>query len=346
MFRSITRVPRALTASGAALALATALTACGSDDEGGSTVPEVAPEARCDTEVVVSENGDTRTIATAFGEVEIPAGPQKIAALEGGAGPAMESGLTPIAVADDYAESYLPEEYEQVKDLPVVLTPDGWDLEKLDSLDPDLMIGFVRGGTEEKLDQDKVREWESFSKVAPTVLIRSNGSGQTKDVSCAIQVALGHQEAADEAKQAYEAKAAEIRDEYADVLSENSFAALDAYNDEVSVFGPISWIGDILVDAGATLVPLSADEQTENAVFLSAEELGQVDDATVVLYSETLDGELDQGAVDLQKAPTYAELSAVKAGKAFGVPYFFADRYTTALRTLERFEEILTQLQG
>ncbi|WP_141005427.1 ABC transporter substrate-binding protein [Nocardioides humi] len=208
------------------------------------------------------------------------------------------------------------------------------------------MIGFVRGGTEEELSQDKVREWKRLSKLAPTVLIRSNGSGQTKDVSCALQVALGHADDADAAKQAYEDKAAEIREKYADVLAENTFVALDAYEDEVSVFSPISWIGDVLADAGATPLPLVADETTENAAFLSTEELRQVDDATVVLYSETVDGELDLGAVDLQKAPTYAELTAVKAGHAYGVPYFFADRYATGLETLQALEEILQDLQG
>lgn len=322
------------------------LTGCGTQDDDAAGAAVAAPAAKCDADVVVAEGEDTRTVATAFGEVVIPADPQRIVALEGGAGPALESGLEPVGIADDYAESYLPGEYDQVKDLPLVLTPDGWDFDKLASLEPDLMIGFVRGGTEEELSQDKVREWERLSKLAPTVLIRSNGSGQTKDVSCALQVALGHADEADAAKQAYEEKAAEIREQYADVLDEHVVVGLDAYEDEVSVFSPISWIGDVLADAGATPHPLVADETEENAVFLSTEELRQVDDATLVLHSETVDGKPDLGAVDLQKAPTYAELAAVKADRSHGVPYFFADRYATGLKTLEAFEEILQDLQG
>ncbi|WP_141005426.1 hypothetical protein [Nocardioides humi] len=114
-------------ATGAALAAAalasTLLAGCGTEDDADAAVPEIAPAAKCDADVVVAEGEGTRTVATAFGDVEIPADPQRVVALEGGAGPALESGVVPVGIADDYAESYLPGEYDQVKDLPLVLTP-------------------------------------------------------------------------------------------------------------------------------------------------------------------------------------------------------------------------------
>lgn len=336
-----TRGRRALPVIAALALSASALAGC--SDEAKADIPEVAPGASCDADVVVGESDGVRTINTAFGEVDIPTDPKRIIGLEGGTGPALESGLTPVATGDDYIESYLPGEYDLVKDLPLVLTPDGWDFDKIVSLKPDLMVGFVRGGLEERLSDEKTAEWKKLNAIAPTVLIRSNGSGQTKDVSCAIQVALGHQDEADEAKQAYEDRAAELKEKYADVLAEHTFAAMDAY-ETVSVYSPISWIGDILTDAGATLVPLATKDPDVNAADISFEELTQVSDATVVLYSETVDGQLDLGAQDLQKAPTYAELPAVKAGHDYGIKYFFADRYSTALEALDSLEEVLEDL--
>ncbi len=314
----------------AALALTLALSGCGgaenpSDETSGQTAA-------------------TRSVDTAFGPVEIPAAPQRAIALEGGVGPLLGADITPVATADgDYADAFLPEEYEKVKDLPLILGADGVDFEKIASLQPDLMIGFVRGGKEEELSAEAKAEWEKLNAIAPTVLIRSDGSSRTKDATLAMSEALGDGEDAQKAKEAYETKAAEIKKEYADVLAEHTFAPMDYY-EEVNVYSPISWPGDTLTDAGAKLTSVSADVQDENATFLSAEQLGQVDDATVVLHEQTVDGEPGVGAQELQALPTYKTLPAVEAGNDYGLDYFFADRYDTALKSLESFENTLREL--
>ncbi|WP_435298927.1 ABC transporter substrate-binding protein [Timonella sp. A28] len=321
----------------------TVLAGCtGSAGAKGTAHAEPEPAAVCENNII-SEDDTTRTVKTAFGNVTIPKNPEKVIGLEGGTGPVLEADLTPVATADNYEESYLPSEYAVVQDLPVVLSPDGWDFEKIASLQPDLMVGFIRGGTEEKLSEEKTREWERLNSIAPTLLFRSNGSGSTKDVSCAIEVALGTESKAVASKTAYEKKAQEIKEKYADVLSTHTFVALDAYED-VSVFSPLSWIGDILADAGVNTLPIAQNETKENAAFLSFEELTQVNDADVVLYSKTVDGQLDLGAQDLQNQPTYNELAAVKKGNAYGITYFFADRYSTGLIALESLEDVLEDL--
>ncbi len=72
-----------------------------------------------------------------------------------------------------------------------MLCPDGPDYEKIASLNPDLLIGFVRGGTEAELSAEKKAEYQRLSSIAPTVLIRSDGSGSTKDATLTISEALG-----------------------------------------------------------------------------------------------------------------------------------------------------------
>lgn len=331
--------PRTLAAAGV-LVLTLTLAACGGSSSGATAGSATAGAASS-----AAEQG-TRTVETAFGQVAIPTKPQRAVALEGGIGPLLSAGITPVATADgDAADSFLPDEYAKVKDLPIILGKDGPDLEKIASLKPDLMIGFVRGGNDASapLSAEAKAQWTKLNAIAPTVLIRSNGSAQTKDATLTMSEALGDGEQAKAAKKAYEDKAAQIKSTYADVLAKNVFAPLDYY-EEVNVYAPISWPGDTLVDAGAKLTSVSANQTRENATFLSAEQLGTLSDATVVLYDETVAGKPGEGAVELQKLPTYAALPAVKAKHAYGLAYFFADRYETALKSLESFEATLKKL--
>lgn len=328
----------------AALALSLVLGACGSatspSTPGGTEAPASGAAA------ATAPSSATRPVQTAFGTVEIPTAPQRAIALEGGVGPLLGAGITPLATADgDYAEAFLPEEYAKVKDLPIILGPDGLDYEKIASLKPDLLIGFVRGGKQAELGAEAKAQYQRLSAIAPTVLIRATGSSQTKDATLEMSEALGDGEDARAAKAAYGAKAEQIRTTYADVLAKHVFAPLDYY-EEVNVYSPISWPGDTVLDAGGRLTAASAKETTENATFLSAEQLGRISDATVVLYAQTLDGKPGEGASELQKLPTYGSLPAVKAGHAYGLTYFFADRYETGLKSLESLETALKALQG
>lgn len=290
-------------------------------------------------------DASTRSVDTAFGPVTIPTKPRRAIALEGGVGPLLSAGITPVATADgDYADAFLPQEYAQVKDLPLILSKDGPDLEKIASLKPDVMIGFVRGGKEEQLSAEAKAQWTKLNAIAPTVLIRSDGSAQTKDATLKMSEALGDGDRARAAKKAYEDKAAELKTTYASVLAGQVFAPLDYY-EEVNVYSPISWPGDTLTDIGAKLTSASANERIENATFLSAEQLGKISDATVVISEETVDGKPGEGAAELQKLPTFAALPAVKAGHSYGMKYFFADRYETALASLNSLEVALKKLQ-
>lgn len=333
--------PRSFAASTAAAALALTLVACG-----GTGGVQTAADRPVGADAAAGEqaNGESTSVATAFGPVEIPTKPQRAIALEGGAGPLLGADITPVATADgDYADSFLPEEYAQLKDLPIILGADGPDYEKIASLQPDLMIGFVRGGQTEELSAEARAEWEKLNALAPTVLIRSTGSAETKDATLTMSEALGDGEDAHKAKEAYEAKAADIKAKHADVLAKHTFAPMDYY-EEVNVYSPISWSGDMLTDAGAKLTKVSANERNENATFLSAEQIGQVDDATVVLHEQTVEGRPGEGAAQMQALPTFQALPAVMAGNDHGLNYFFADRYETALKSLESFEDIVEKL--
>lgn len=303
---------------------------------GGCATPAASPG---------SASIETVSVDTAFGAADIPAHPTSVVALEGAVGPLLAAGIVPTATADgDRADDFLPEEYEQVKDLPLVLGPDGWDYETIAAQDPDLIIGFVRSGKTETISAESRSEFERLSGIAPTVFLLAEGSAATKDATLEIAKIVGSGDAATAAKTEYEQKAADIKRDHADVLARYTFAPLDHYEGTVTVYTPVSWLGGILTDAGATLDPLSASVSDTNGVDISIEQLGRLSDRSVILTEQTVDGEPGIGAQELQSVPTYLELPAVREGHTSGVTYFFASRYETALDVLDQLDGILSTL--
>lgn len=328
----------------AALLASTILTGCSNNaDSSPSSTSTTAPVTGT-TSGSADSAAATKTVQTAFGDVTIPTKPTKPLALEGGAGPLLSAGITPIATADGkFADSFTKAEYAKISDLPIILGPDGLEMEKIAELKPDLMIGFVRGGKPgEPLSAEKKAEFEKLNKIAPTVLLRTDGAAKVKDVAFELSKILGAEDTAKTAKAAYTKKAADLKTKHADVLTRKKFAAVDAYKD-VSVYSPSSWLGGVLTDVGVQMIPLAADVKDANAAFISFEELGKLKAADVILHEQTLAGEPGPGAADLATKPLWKELPAVKANQAHGVQYFFADRYETATLVLDQLDEILSK---
>lgn len=319
---------------------AAALTGCAPQQGGSASDQGSSASSHLEAQAQEQE----KSVESAFGPVTIPAKPQRVVTLEGGVGPVLQAGTTPVATADGDAEdSLLPAEYQKVKDLPIILTPDGWDYEKIAAAKPDLLIGFVRGGKDEKISAESKAEWEKLSKIAPTVFILSEGSAQTKEAARSMSTALGQGESADAARAAYDAKAEQIKRDYAAQLDTTTFAAVDYYEGVTTVYTPISWLGGILKDAGAKTATVAAAETASNGVDLSSERLGELKDVDVFLTEKTVSGAEGEGAKELAAVPTFKELPAVKAGDVRGVSYFFADRYETGLKVLEQLENILKE---
>ncbi|QIK82932.1 ABC transporter substrate-binding protein [Sanguibacter sp. HDW7] len=326
----------------AVLAGMLALAACSGGSSDTAAPTSAAPTA---SSTATSAEAGTATVASAFGDVEIPAAPKRVVALEGAVGPLLAAGITPVATADgDWEDAFLPAEFDQVKDLPVVLGPDGWDYEAIAAAKPDLLIGFVRAGTVDEISPEAVAEHARLSGIAPTVLILADGSASTKDATLKIAEIVGSGTQATEAKAAYDAKAAQIRETYAGALAAHTFAAVDHYEGIVTVYTPISWLGGILTDVGASIDPVAADATGTNGVDLSTEELTRLSPDSVILTEQALDGTPGIGAEELDAVPTYTTLPAVAAGHAYGVQYFFADRYETGLKVLDQLETILAGL--
>ncbi|MBD8019902.1 ABC transporter substrate-binding protein [Brevibacterium gallinarum] len=290
-------------------------------------------------------DGATKTVETAFGKVEMPTKPKSVVALEGAIGPLLSAGITPKATASgDNPDGLLPEEFEKVKDLPAVLGSDGWEYEKIAAQKPDLLIGTVRAGKDEKISPQAQEEYKRLKGIAPTVMILAEGATHAKDASLQISEIVGSGDKAKQAKEEYVKKIDHIKGTYDDKLKEYTFAPIDHFEGNVSVYTRISWLGGIITDMGGKLDPVSAGITDRNGTDLSTEQLTKLSDKSIILTEMGLDGKPGAGAAELAGVPTYQQLPSVKAGHAFGVKYFFPDRYETANIVLDQLEDILKKV--
>ena len=116
-------------------------------------------------------DGQTRTVATAFGDIEVPAQPKKVVALGwGDAETALALGVQPVGASDWLAfgdEGVGPWSkglYDNPPEIIGTLEP---ELEKIAGLQPDLILDTKSSG-----DSDR---YAALSKIAPTVGIPKGG---------------------------------------------------------------------------------------------------------------------------------------------------------------------------
>src|SRR3954452_18365276 len=145
---------------GAALFAATVLVAgCGSGDEGASG----------DTAASSSASGSGGafpvTVATAFGDVEIPEEPQRVVALGwSDAETALALGVQPVGASDwlgfggEGVGPWAEGRYDEAPEIIDTLEP---SLEAIAALEPDLILDTKSDGTQERYDL--------LSQIAPTV---------------------------------------------------------------------------------------------------------------------------------------------------------------------------------
>lgn len=147
-----------------AVAIAAALTlplaACGTSGSSDA-------EAQASTESV--------SVTHAMGSTDVPCEPQKVVTLgQGQTDSVLALGVTPVGVVEPWTDEfydYLPDEVEEAEVVGTELEP---DLEKIASLQPDLILGS-------KLRHEAL--YDKLSKIAPTVFSETIGVAWKENVS-------------------------------------------------------------------------------------------------------------------------------------------------------------------
>ncbi len=272
-------------------AVALVLTACGSDDDssGSSGSGEAAAQ-----EVSVS---------TLYGEVTVPAGPERVVTLaESALDVALSVGVTPVGTAasrgGDSAPAYLGED---AADIPIVATVSEPNLEAILEAEPDLIL--AAGGLAQE-------QYDALSAIAPTIVPEASTGGDWQAPLHTYAEALGADDQLTEELDAVEERAAAL-------AGEGGFGGSAAVIRWMAN-GPLMMNanlmpGSLLQAAGATPIQVAADLGSRpHSDPLSLENLAEVDADRLFVAAFGADG---PGALEAARSqPAFQQLAAVQSG--------------------------------
>ncbi|WP_041428105.1 ABC transporter substrate-binding protein [Thermobifida fusca] len=309
-----------------ALALSLTLTACGDAQEAADTPAQ----------------GDTVTVETDYGTVEIPADPQRIVALEFGTEVVLEAGIEPVGVIEPVATLYTAEEFEQLSTYPVVQSASlEINMEAIAEAQPDLIIGGVRVESHDEY----VGIREDLEKIAPTVFFDFDGAGSgLRNMTLELSRVVGDGERAEAEQQRFEERVEEISTAYADQLADTTFALVFGVDGEFAVVNTNAWGGEILHTLGAKQSKAQQPAGENFAAFYSYEEIDELSDADVIFYETDAQENPDPFTEALLEQKLWQSLPAVEAGQVHPLRYSAARTYAQANIVLDQIEEVLKGL--
>ncbi|MFF2652549.1 ABC transporter substrate-binding protein [Streptomyces sp. NPDC058045] len=292
-FRS-SRPARLRSAAAVTAACALALTACGSDDEGGTGKGGGA-------------SGDVRVKDAAGTEVQVPAHAQRVVALsEMDLDASLALGVKPVGLTAGRGQQGAPEYLtDQAEGIPVVGAVTGPDIEKVAQAKPDVILaGQLADG----------QVLAQLRKIAPTVVT----IGRDKDWKQALELTgktLGRSNQAGRFLTDYDTEAGALRKDLGNTADTTvSVARYSAKGTAVMQQGV--FVSDVLRDLGFKRPGIQNDKGEGHSTPIGDENLKEIDGDWLFIGTLSSTGK-DAGLLGaLRKKPAYRQLSAVRDGHA------------------------------
>lgn len=309
---------------GAGLLALGALAACGGGDDGAQ--PTVTPTVT------------SRTISTPRGDVVVPVAPQRIVALLYADGVLLDVGLTPIGVQMIDESTLLPEQVAALQDVQQVTfgAENEIDVEQVAKLQPDLILGAFRAGTEIPYD--------ALSVIAPTVIFDLASAAEVREQTIVIADVVGRRAEAEQWRADYQARIAEIQAAHAEKIARTRWSLVNGFTDDWVAYATHSWGGSILTDLGLTFGRAGADVVERSGAFYSLEQLNVLDDNDVILHFANNDGTFPETTATLVDRLETTPAALKEGAQIHPLRYFFADRYRTAIELINQIDTILAGL--
>ncbi|WP_405743825.1 iron-siderophore ABC transporter substrate-binding protein [Streptomyces sp. NBC_01525] len=337
-------VRRAAVAVAGTVAASLALAACGSggsdSGDGGSLKAASCPKQPV-THWAQPPSGDgPHKVATATGEVEVPAAPKRVVVLDTAElDSALTLGVKPVGATRSDVDSgfldYLPkDDVAGIKDVGRIGSP---NLEAVAALKPDLILtNTVRDG----------HSYPQLTRIAPTVMTETTGYPWKQNFATHA-AALGRIPQAKKLVAGYEAH---VRQTTAALGGPAKARALRANvvrfveGADTRVYGCQSYIGTVLDDLGTG--PTDVVNGTKDGLMteLSTEQMNRAD-ADAVFYASYGSPEKSKEA-QVTSGPLWKNLRAVKNGRSFRVDdqlWIQGIGYTAADRILDEVRERLAK---
>ncbi|MFC9774469.1 ABC transporter substrate-binding protein [Paenibacillus chitinolyticus] len=285
------------------LVLAASITGCGGQ---GERAEEAAVHSTSEGE---KSTGDKRIVKDAFGEVEIPAKPKRVAAIY------LEDFVTALGVTPVvqwYHPTWGIQEYLKLNVPKFDMTG---SIEALLDASPDLII--VDGGA------DKAK-YEMYSKVAPTYRLPDEMLNDSFAILKTTADLLGMPDKAEPILKEYHKKIDDAKTALEKAVGTEKVAVvrLNVGEKTFTLFGINNrFIGSILYrDLGLTAPPM-VKEMKEFQQIISEEMIPQIDADHIILLPSngTWASEENKEAVQLLKSPFWKSVPAVKKGHVYQV---------------------------
>ncbi|MDQ6525487.1 ABC transporter substrate-binding protein [Nocardioides sp. LHD-245] len=319
------RTTRYLGRLGVALtvAAALALSACGSEDDDPGT-----------------SGADTRTVASAYGDVEVPAQPERVVAVSYDTPWQLQSlDVKPVATQDygTWVDSFTPAQQEFVKGVATVGAFGETNYDAIVKAAPDLIVGDAY-----EIDE---KAYERLADIAPTVIVKGSFRGDWKAIMAGLAEATGAGDALAEREEAYAAKVAGLKERYADQLALTwATVSVGDAEAEFSVLYPTGTVGALLDELGATPAPGIPDASPEPGyASYSFERLDAIlSTADVIVVPANADGTPWEPFAVIKSNSLFTALPAARSGSVFELSYGVTD-YDTALQFLDDVETTILE---
>ncbi|MCR3722676.1 MULTISPECIES: ABC transporter substrate-binding protein [Prauserella salsuginis group] len=294
--------------------------------------------------------GPTRQFEADNGTVEIPQDPKRVVAT-GYAVPTLIEANAPLVGISSWERGeplMSDEDLKTYKDLPRVAgeTAAETNYDAIAEQDPDLIVIGVPKPIFGEIDAERLES------IAPVVAVGPEVPSAWREVSQKQADAAGALEKFDEVKNAYESKADELKQKYADVLPDLELAHVGGYgeaeNGNFQREFDGSWGTNIANDIGAKYYgEVEEKGKGSRAVseYPSLEELpSAMREADAITYTVDADGSAPQPVKYAMDSNLWKNLPAVKKDMTFPIKYTEAATYGQAQQTLEALDETFAPL--
>ncbi|MDT0200885.1 ABC transporter substrate-binding protein [Nocardioides sp. AE5] len=290
--------------------------------------------------------GETITITAENGEVVIPKEPKRVVAT-GYAVPVMLEADAPLVGISEWGRgtAMMTDEdlktYESTEKI-MGETADSINYDAVEKVDPDVIILGVPLPVLGSVNMERLEQ------VAPVVVLGPSVPDSWKELGGRQAEAAGVLSNWEEQKDAYYARADELKAKYADVLDGLEFGHVGAYGDitagEFQREFAGSWGTNIAGDIGVTyygeVKDASAGGSAEVSEYPSIEELpASLGDADWITYTIEVDGSVSPEVQYVLDSPLWQNLPAVQAGRVIALQYTEAATYASAMITLEAIDK-------
>ncbi|HEY2058736.1 MAG TPA: iron-siderophore ABC transporter substrate-binding protein [Amycolatopsis sp.] len=270
-----------------------------------------------------------RTVTHALGQTKLEKKPTRVVVLDSGElDDVLALGVTPVGMATTAGQTGVPSYLaDRVKGIPTVGDINNLNLEKIASLQPDLILGS-------KLRANDL--YPQLSKIGPTVFSIRPGF-PWKENFLLVAAALGDENQAVTVLNDYQKKAGEVK---AGITGAPKISLLRFLSGNIRLYGNLSFIGVILKDVG--LARPANQDINELAAQISKERIDEAD-ADWIFYSSYGAGPSpDEKAVT--SSGLWTGLGAVKAKRAIPVDdevWFLGLGPIGAMRVLDDLKKYL-----